>query len=977
MNLSRLARFVVTRVRWVTLAWVVVVVALTTLVPTLEEVVSRDSTPFVPSSAPSIRSEQQMDDTFGNGKSSSYIVVVVERDGGLSDADRAYVDSLQDRLRRDTEHVTYVQDLGDEKELRDALTSRDGEALYFQVGLPGETGAPTSNAQVDAVRDATDHDRPAGLDVAVTGASATITDMVNVVEHNILRITIVTVVLIAIILFVIYRSWSITAFVLSIIGLSLLAARGSVALLGLHTFSVSTFTGSFLTGVVLGATTDYAIFLVSRYHEHRRAGLEPREAATAASSKVSAVIIGSAFTVMLANACMLLADVGLFRTTGPAMAVGVGAALAISVTLTPALLGMLGSRGYLEQKRFPRDEHGWQRTADRVVNRPVRALTVGLIPLILLAAFAPALRPSFDERSTQPDDTESNLGYRLMAAHFPTNEATPDYLLVRADHDLRTPENLAALEQASAAVARTPGVVSVRGVTRPLGTTITEASLGKQAGLVGDRLAEANDELAGGTDGAQALADGAGRLASGAGSAATGATQLLDGIDDLHAGVERLAAGSDDAVGGSAKLRSGAQALASGLDSAISQTQVAVDGLGLAYTALTRSLTCRLDLYCKRARDGIRQIYEAERDRLIPGLREAAAGAHQLADGSADLDSGLRRIRDGLHSADAGTTRLAAGQRDLTGGLQDLADGSGQVKGGTEKVASSLGELQSGLDEAARFLQQTGEATQGTSMGGFYLPPSALKDSRFLLSSGAFISADGRTARLIVLGDSDAFGRAAAHRVGEVVDAMHTGLRGTSLEDADVSATGMAPTNADIEKLSAQDLRLVAAVALLAVFLVLLLLLRSLVAATFLLASVALSYAAAIGLSVLTWQLLFDQPIEWTVPCIAFVLLVAVGADYNLLLMKRVQEEAPDGSREGIARAVALTGGVITSAGVIFAASMFAFMSASVITIVQLGFAVGTGLLLDTFVVRTFVVPAVAALLGPRLWWPRHPTGAY
>jgi len=106
------------------------------------------------------------------------------------------------------------------------------------------------------------------------------------------------------------------------------------------------------------------------------------------------------------------------------------------------------------------------------------------------------------------------------------------------------------------------------------------------------------------------------------------------------------------------------------------------------------------------------------------------------------------------------------------------------------------------------------------------------------------------------------------------------------------------------------------------------------------------------------------------VACIAFVLLVAVGADYNLLLIKRMHEESPDGSRAGIARAVALTGGVITAAGVIFATSLFAMTSGSVTTLVQLGSTVGLGLLIDTFVVRTMVVPAFAALVGPRLWWP-------
>jgi len=156
------------------------------------------------------------------------------------------------------------------------------------------------------------------------------------------------------------------------------------------------------------------------------------------------------------------------------------------------------------------------------------------------------------------------------------------------------------------------------------------------------------------------------------------------------------------------------------------------------------------------------------------------------------------------------------------------------------------------------------------------------------------------------------------------------------------------------------------------VFLILLALLRSVVAALFLLATVVLSYASAVGLGVLVFQMILDEPLEWSVPSLAFILLVAVGADYNLLLTKRMQEEAPDGSRAGIARAAAATGGVITAAGVIFAASMFALMAGSVDSLVQTGFVIGAGLLIDTFVVRTMLVPAIAAMLGPRLWWPRR-----
>jgi RND superfamily putative drug exporter len=983
-GLARLARFVIAKAPLMIGGWLLFVIAVNVLVPQLETVVSRDSTPFVPPSAPSMRAVKAMDSTFGNGKSRAFLTVVAERDHGLTAADQRYVTRLAADLGKNARKISWVQDVS-EPELRKALTSADGKAIYFQVGVPGYTGAPTSVAQVKAVRDAAAIGKPAGLDVAVTGSSATITDMVVNAETSFVKVTAVTLVLIAIVLLLIYRSIVVTGFVLSVIGIALAAARGVTAFLGLHAFNVSTFTGSFLTGVVLGATTDYAIFLVSRYHELRRQGVEPRVAARIASARVSAVIVGSALTVVIATACLGLAHVGLFRTTGPPIAVSVLIALGISLTLTPPVVALLGERGLLEPRPRTAGAGGWERLGAMVVARPGRVLVAGLVPLLLLAALFPLFKPSYDERRVQPIGTQSNDGYALMNAHYPVNEALPDFVLITADHDLRNQRDLAALERASDAVAQIPGVALVRGVTRPTGTTIRQASLGYQAGTIGSRLSKADDRLAAGQAGTRKLVDGAGHLhsgatqvAQGADAAASAAGQLVDGVDSLHQGLEKLAAGSGTAAGGSRKLRAAAAALAGGLDTAASQTQLAVDGLGLAYDALaTKSLTCGIDPACKKARAGIKQIYQGERDQLLPGLRTAAAGAHQIAAGAADLDGALARIRSGLATAAGGSAQLAGGQRTMRESLGRLADGtgkvadaSGRVGDGTAQLAGSVDQLRSGLSSAASYLRAAAKATDAPQAGGFYLPPSALKDPRFTLASGSYVSRDGRVARLIVLGDTNAFGHAASARVRAIDETVRSSLDGTRLAGSRVALTGMAATNADISGLAQSDFRLVAAVALIAIFLILLLLIRSLVAATLLLGSVVLSYAATMGLSVLVWQLLIGTPIEWTVGCIAFVLLVAVGADYNLLLIKRVHEEAPDGSREGVARAVAVTGGVITAAGVIFAASMFAMMSANVTSLVQVGFTVGCGLLLDTFVVRTLVVPAIAALLGPRLWWP-------
>jgi RND superfamily putative drug exporter len=121
----------------------------------------------------------------------------------------------------------------------------------------------------------------------------------------------------------------------------------------------------------------------------------------------------------------------------------------------------------------------------------------------------------------------------------------------------------------------------------------------------------------------------------------------------------------------------------------------------------------------------------------------------------------------------------------------------------------------------------------------------------------------------------------------------------------------------------------------------------------------------------LFFQFVLGQQLSWNVPGMAFLVLVAVGADYNLLLISRIREEAVGrGIRSGVIRTVGSTGGVITSAGLVFAASMLGLTASSISNVVQVGFIIGVGLLLDTFVVRTITVPAMAVIVGEANWWP-------
>ena len=151
-------------------------------------------------------------------------------------------------------------------------------------------------------------------------------------------------------------------------------------------------------------------------------------------------------------------------------------------------------------------------------------------------------------------------------------------------------------------------------------------------------------------------------------------------------------------------------------------------------------------------------------------------------------------------------------------------------------------------------------------------------------------------------------------------------------------------------------------------------LLRSVVAPLVLVATVLATYAASLGLSwVLFTQVLGFERLDDGVPLLAFVFLVALGVDYNIFLVTRASEEAREhGTRAGMLRALSATGGVITSAGILLAAVFAVLGVLPLVVLAQLGVIICVGVLLDTLVVRTVLVPAIGVLLGDRFWWPRR-----
>ncbi|WP_418002840.1 RND family transporter [Mycobacterium sp. PDNC021] len=968
--------------------WIGAAVLLAVLFPQLETVVRQQSVDLVPHDAPSFLTVDRMSEAFGEQGSKTVLFVAFEDPAGLTPPTRQKYAQLVLALRADPGHVLLVQDLLADPVTAPRAVSTDGHAWYLPVGVAGTLGDPTAAESVTVVRAIANRVFAASTTtVHVTGPAATFSDQIANAEHDLLFISMDTAGLIALILLLVYRSAFTALLPLLVIALSLAVGRGVLSALGEAGLPVSEFTVAFMTAILLGAGTDYTVFLISRYHEQRRADIAPPQAAIYATASIGRVILASAATVALAFLAMTFAKLSVFAALGPACAVAVMVGFLATITLLPPVLTLAARRG-IGDPRPDRTRRYWNRIAVAVVRKPLALLAFSLTILLALAAAATTITISYDDRKGQPADTESNLGYQLLNRHFATDMVFTQFLVVENPTDMRTGKGLADLDELASRIAQLPGVSKVSGVTRPGGTRLEQAQLSWQNQQIGDKMATAaadanahKTDLAQLTGGADLLANGLAQLDRTLGTVLTPLTGLLNQAHTANSHMQRLAPMLQQLSNTAPEIDHAIQA-GPGLRPQAEQARNAIAAVSPLRDLLDTAPWCVATPQCTELSHQMR-VLDALR---INGFfdRIAELGDHYNPATNATVTTTLTDVQDSITSlqhalgtlgdpADA-ATNIAR----LQHGISQLASGSRALATGVHALADSNIQILAGMSQIAAQLQNSARASANSdASSGFYLPETAFNNRQFTDVAKQFIASDGKTARLLIESTFDPYSGAAmalAHHMITVADAARLN---TALANATMSVTGFPAVNADIQHLLQADFSQLAVATLVVVGLILVLLLRAVLAPLYLLGTVVLNYLASIGVGVVVFQWILGYQIAWPVPLLAFIILVAVGADYNMLLVSRLREESERNIRVGVLRTVAKTGSVITSAGLIFAASMFGLMAGSIAIVIQVGLIVGCGLLLDTFLVRTLTVPAIATLLREASWWPqKQPTRA-
>src|ERR1700754_2236504 len=912
-------------IRWlcvpIVLFWVAAAALTNVLVPQLEAVGAEHNVALSSPSSPSLQAFQRIGKVFGEFDSDSAAMVVLEGDQPLGADAHRYYDELVKRFNEDTKHVEHVQDFWGDPLTAAGSQSPDGKAAYVQVFLAGNQGEALSLESVDALRQIIAKTQaPPGIHAYVAGSAPQIADQFEVGNQGTVLVTVLTVGVIALMLLIVYRSPVTMILALLTVLIEMSAARGIVAFLAnVGLIGLSRYSPNILPLLVIAAGTDYIIFLLGRYHERRNEGMDREAAFYDMYRSTSHVILGSGLTIAGAVACLYFTRLPYFQSLGIPAAIGVLVSLAASLTLAPAVL-VIGSRfGLLEPKRKTA-KRGWRRIGTAIVRWPgpilIATLALALVGLAALSGY----KVSYDVSRYMPASASSNIGYAAAERHFSKARLNPELLMIETDHDLRNPTDMILLERVAKAVFHTDGIAQVQSITRPLGTPLDHTSIPFQ--ISSNSAAQINN-----LPYQQARAD------------------------DL-----------------------------------LKQVAVIDDTIGVL-----------------RQQYALQQQSSAVTHEQSEAFKKTVATAQDLRDKIANFDDFFRPLRNYFywepHCFDIPVCASLRSVFDALDGIDALTDQLSDVSGSITKLDALQPKLlalippQIQSQETNRDLTLTNYATtsgiddqteaalqNATALGqaydasktddSFYLPPEAFANPEFLRGLKLFLSPDGKAARMIITHDGIPATPEGISHIDPIRHAAQEAVKGTPLAGSKIFIAGTAATYKDIQDGAKYDLMIAGIAALSLILLVMMFITRSIVAALVIVGTVALSLGASFGLSVLLWEDLFGISLFWIVLALAIILLLAVGSDYNLLLISRFKEEIGAGLNTGIIRSMAGSGAVVTAAGLVFAVTMCGFIFSGLRTLGQIGTTIGLGLLFDTLIVRSFLTPSIASLLGRWFWWP-------
>jgi RND superfamily putative drug exporter len=920
---AKIPRFIRAFAVPIIIGWIALIALLNVVVPQLEEVGKLRSVSMSPDDASSVVATKRVGEVFHEYKSNSSVMIVLEGQKPLGADAHAYYDQMVSKLDADPKHVEHVQDLWSDPLTGAGAQSNDGKATYVQVYLVGNQGEALANESVEAVQKivASVH-APNGVKAFVTGPAALTADQNIAGDRSLQVIEAVTFLVIITMLLLVYRSVVTVLLTLTMVVLELAAARGMVAFLGFHKIILlSTFATNLLVTLAIAAATDYAIFLIGRYQEARADGESREDAYYTMFGGTAHVVLGSGLTIAGATFCLHFTNLPYFQTLGVPLAIGMVVVVGAALTLGPAVISVASRfRSVLEPQRTQRIR-GWRKIGTLVVRwpGPVLVATIALALVGLLAL--PGYRTNYNDRNYLPADLPANAGYAAADRHFSQARMNPELLMIESDHDLRNSADFLVIDKIAKAIFRESGIGRVQAITRPEGTPIEHTSIPFQISMQGVSQ-QMNQKYQ----------------------------------EDQMADMLKQATMMDSTINSMVKMENLTKQMSDDMHLMVQK----MHSMTIDVAELRDHMADFEDFFRP-----IRSYFYWEKHCFdIPvcfSLRSVFDGLDGIDLMTEDIES-LLPIMDNL---DKLMPQLTALMPEMITNMQDM-----------KTTMLTMYSTQRGLQDQQKDSQKNSAAMgkafdESKNDDSFYLPPETFNNAEFKRGMKNFISPDGHAVRFIISHQGDPMTPEGISHIAGIKHAAQEALKGTPLEGSKIYLGGTAATFKDMSDGSNYDLLIAGIASLCLIFIIMLIITRSVVASAVIVGTVLLSLGASFGLSVLIWQHLIGIELHWMVLAMSVIILLAVGADYNLLLVSRFKEEIHAGLNTGIIRSMGGTGSVVTSAGLVFAFTMMTMAVSQLTVIGQVGTTIGLGLLFDTLIVRSLMTPSIAALLGKWFWWPQ------
>ncbi|MBO8157533.1 MAG: MMPL family transporter [Bacillaceae bacterium] len=539
-----------------------------------------------------------------------------------------------------------------------------------------------------------------------------------------------------------------------------------------------------------------------------------------------------------------------------------------------------------------------------------------------------------------------------------------------------------------------------------------------------DQLKESEPQLLEAENGAQSLMNGTLELQ-------TGIAALQSALQDIQTGMEQGTAGLGEVKLQLISIQEGLNQLSAGSEELINSYHQIESGLGQIqtnYAGVLESLkqtrtvleqvltqlnqteeeheSLAADQHYQTAKQQIQGVLEgmsgtiedlaALNEQLLniqKGLQQANTGYKQAVQSQQELSNGLGQLIDGVAQLEQGFSQASSGQSQviqtipsIEQGLEEIYGGQSQLKqaftslndeliefsDGLNQGAGGIGDVIEGLDSIQSYMKDLSSQENSQTI---YIPEEALEDKDFQKAMDTYLSEDRQLIKLEAILEVNPYSNEALNQVEIIRDTIQQSINGTAFENAEFATGGVSSMYDDLQRVSDKDYSRTVTLMLAGIFIMLLILLRSVVMPIYLIGSLILTYYTSMGIAELIFvNRLGYGGLSWAVPFFAFVMLVALGIDYSIFLMDRFNEHKDMSMADGLLEAMKNMGTVILSAAIILGGTFAAMYPSGVLSLTQIATIVLSGLLLYAVIVIPLFVPVMVKLFGPMNWWPfrRH-----